>query len=113
MPTARAAATPLADVAEAVTAAWTRIDATLDRLRDQPTAAHDNATAFLRAFGHATIGWLWLDMALAANGDDDKAVGRRHAARYFAVTELPRVAAWLAPVDALDGLAATMPESGF
>lgn len=109
----RAEAAPLADVAEAVNAAWTKIDATLDRLRDQPQAAHDNATAFLRAFGHATIGWLWLDIALASGGDDDQAVGRRHAARYFAHHELPRIAAWLAPVDALDRLAADMPEGGF
>ncbi|HEX8421321.1 MAG TPA: acyl-CoA dehydrogenase [Sphingomonas sp.] len=99
--------------ARAVADAWTRIDATLARLRDHPRAAHDNATAFLRAFGHATVGWLWLDIARASAGDDAAAAGRRHAARYFAAHELPRVAAWLAPVDARDALAAEMPDHGF
>ncbi|MET3762188.1 acyl-CoA dehydrogenase [Sphingomonas sp. UYEF23] len=111
--TGRAQAGTLADVAEAVTAAWARIDTTRDRLSDHQQAAYDNATAFLRAFGHATVGWLWLDMALAAEGEDARSHGRRHAARYFASIELPRVAAWLAPVDALDRLAAEMPADGF
>jgi alkylation response protein AidB-like acyl-CoA dehydrogenase len=110
---ARARATELTDVAEGVAAAWARIDATRDRLRDHPIAAHDNATAFLRAFGHALVGWLWLDMALAAGGKDPQSYGRRHAARYFATVELPRVAAWLSPVDALNRFAADMPEGGF
>ena len=103
----------LTEVAAAVADAWTQVDVTLARLKDQPGAAHDNATAFLRAFGHATVGWLWLDIALASSGDDAAALGRRHAAGYFAAVELPRVAAWLAPINALNRLAAEMDPAGF
>jgi alkylation response protein AidB-like acyl-CoA dehydrogenase len=103
----------LAGPAAAVADAWARIDATAARLRADPALAHEHATAFLRAFGHATVGWLHLDMALAAAGESAFATGKRHACRYFAATELPRIAAWLAPVDAGERLTADMPEDAF
>ncbi|WP_439486885.1 acyl-CoA dehydrogenase [Blastomonas fulva] len=68
------------------------------------TEAYDNATPFLSAFGHAVLGWLWLDMALAAAALDHHdalfAQGKAAACRYFFDYEMPKVDAWLAPVAA-------------
>ena len=91
---------------------------------DRRALAH--ATPFLFAFGHLVVGWLWLDQAIAAqallNGEDATArpflarpflEGRIRACRYFAETELPKVAAWLAPVLAGSDLVLCMPENEF
>ncbi|RBI86648.1 acyl-CoA dehydrogenase [Rhodosalinus halophilus] len=55
-----------------------------------------HATAFLHAAGHVVVAWLLTDMALVAGAPE----GRLWAARHFHDTELPRVAAWLAPLGA-------------
>lgn len=62
-----------------------------------------NATSFLFAFGHLVLGWLWLDLAVAAceradralGESDDLAPGKVVACKYFYAYEMPRVAAWL------------------
>ena len=81
------------------------LEARLSRLREvtasllqvaDPIARLSNASAYLEAFGHVTVAWIWLDQVLAlGERDDDFALGKRQAARYFMQWELPRVDAWL------------------
>jgi len=66
-----------------------------------------NATAYLEAFGHVVLAWIWLDQSLAASrnyrdADSDFFHGKWQACRYFFVHELPKVDAWLDLVAALD-----------
>jgi alkylation response protein AidB-like acyl-CoA dehydrogenase len=90
-------------------AAWNDMDQAVDLLmsKEAEALAVENATPFLFAFGHAVVGWLWLDMALlsdrrlADNANDSESTfyrGKLRASRYFAEYELPRVKAWLAPL---------------
>jgi alkylation response protein AidB-like acyl-CoA dehydrogenase len=71
----------------------------------------DCATPFLWAFGHAVVGWLWLDMARLCGGDAPFQRGKRAAARCFFEHELPKVGPWLALVaSGSDLLASTTPD---
>ena len=85
-------------VVAAARAAWATGD---------PSRAIANATVFLQAFGHLTVAWLLLDVATTAaqaresgrgNATDDLLQGKLCAAEYFFDFELPRVRAWLEPV---------------
>ncbi len=88
--------------------AWTQVTEAAASLMAEPdeTAAQAQATSFLFGFGHAVVGWLWLDLAVAcerkgaADDSADKSLLRGHvlAARHFLETELPRIPAWLAPL---------------
>jgi hypothetical protein len=84
---------------------------------NEPARALDNASAFLTAFGHVVVGWLWLDQAtvLAAEpaADPAWAEGKLRACRYFIEVELPKVAPLLMTVVSLSDVAATMPEDAF
>ncbi len=62
-----------------------------------PEEALANATPYLQAFGHVVLAWLWLDVALAAQGHP-LAPGKMAAMRWFHAYELPKIDAWLAPV---------------
>ena len=104
--------------ADALVDAWARIDLVIAALRDAGGAsALHNAGNFLSAFGHGVLAWLWLDQALAADALDaqesDFAEGKRRACHYFFEFELPRIAAWLAPVEARSGLIASTPAAIF
>jgi hypothetical protein len=104
--------------ADALVDAWARIDLVIAALRDAGGAsALHNAGNFLSAFGHGVLAWLWLDQALAADALDaqesDFAEGKRRACHYFFEFELPRIAAWLAPVEAASGLIASTPAAIF
>jgi alkylation response protein AidB-like acyl-CoA dehydrogenase len=60
-----------------------------------------NATNFLRAFGHVVVGFIWLSVGSAASGRAAGGAlreGKIAACRYFFAFEMPKVAAWLAPV---------------
>jgi len=69
----------------------------------QPEQALDNAVAYLQAFGHTVLGWIWLALAVRASQmtssatttDTDFLQGKLAAARYFHRHELPLVHAWL------------------
>jgi alkylation response protein AidB-like acyl-CoA dehydrogenase len=51
-----------------------------------------NASAYLEAFGHVTVAWLWLEQELvAADPDSTLHQGKRNAAAYFFAHELPTV----------------------
>jgi alkylation response protein AidB-like acyl-CoA dehydrogenase len=62
-----------------------------------------NASVYLEAFGHIAIAWIWLEQAIAAHGHaGDFYDGKRQAARYFFVWELPRANVQLDLLDSLD-----------
>lgn len=82
---------------------------------DRP-AALANATAFLEAMGHLVVGWIWLDMALAARGEDvDPAVaeGVLWTCRHYYGAEMPRIGAMLAPLVAGSTVTREVPERVF
>jgi butyryl-CoA dehydrogenase len=86
------------------------------------TAANDevealsNATNFLWAFGHTVVGFLWLELATVAahapEGSDADA-GRMAACEFYFAFELPKVAAWLAPVASANRRVVTMQDAWF
>lgn len=88
-PQANQLAAALAQVGGATKKAWST---------GQPEDALANAVPYMQAFGHTVLAWLWLDVAMAVDGDGDFAHGKRAAARYFFAYELPKIAAWLDPV---------------
>jgi len=81
-----------------------------------------NADAFLEAFGHWTVAWVWLEQALVADRllagaaeEDERAflAGKQQAARWFLRRELPRIGPLLDALDALDMTAAEMRDAWF
>jgi len=85
-PQANQLAAALAQVGGATKKAWST---------GQPEDALANAVPYMQAFGHTMLAWLWLDVAMAVEGDSDFAEGKRAAARYFYAYELPKIGAWL------------------
>ncbi|MDP1632691.1 MAG: acyl-CoA dehydrogenase [Caulobacter sp.] len=70
---------------------------------DDPELTLANASQYLEAFGHLTIGWIWLEQLIAAHGKvGDFYDGKRAAARYFRLWELPRTGPMLALLSSLD-----------
>jgi hypothetical protein len=63
-----------------------------------------NSAAYLEAFGHVVVAWLWLDQALtctaamatAGTTERDFYQGKIAACDYFFGWELPKISAWLA-----------------
>ncbi|MCC6481362.1 MAG: acyl-CoA dehydrogenase [Sphingomonadaceae bacterium] len=93
--------------AEALLAYWGKVDGIIEGLRGLAgSRSFDDATMFLRAFGHGVVAWLWLDMALAAaSADDGKlVVGTQSACRFFFEAELPQAEAWLSVVSTRSSL---------
>jgi butyryl-CoA dehydrogenase len=123
----------LASHAEALEAALTHLGAATQAAwaTGEPDEALANATPYMQAFGHVVVAWLWLDVALAAHErlDGAQAAQRRlegaegaradhlhgllAACTYFFHYELPRVAAWLRPVETRDATCRTMAEEWF
>ena len=92
------------DVVQATHAAWQG---------DDPALALANAVPYMQAFGHTVMAWIWLDVALASQGDDPASVGRRQACRFFFNYELPKIGAWLRVVNDRDPTCAEMPEDAY
>lgn len=63
-------------------------------------AAFDDATVFLRAFGHGVVAWLWLDQVDAANHISDVRLrdALLSACRFFFENDLPQARTWLSIV---------------
>jgi butyryl-CoA dehydrogenase len=77
-----------------------------------------NATAYLEAFGHVVLAWLWLEQSLAATrnyraDDGDFYHGKWQACRYFFLYELPKVDAWLELAGSLDTTTVDMQDAWF
>lgn len=94
-------------------AAWARLSEVVETLSAaNASTSLDDATPFLRAFGHAVVAWLWLDMACLCATDSPFHRGKRAAARYFFECELPKAGLWLDEVAARsDLMASTTPDS--
>jgi butyryl-CoA dehydrogenase len=105
-------ATALSALVQATHEAWSSPD---------PEAVLANATAYLEAFGHVTIAWLWLDLALCASrsgqATDEATQAHRqgliHTMRYFFDYELPRIEAWLRVVARRTATCRDMPDAWF
>ena len=66
-------------------------------------AALANASAYMEAFGHMVIAWIWLEQILAIGGRDDAfGEGKRRACRYFYRWELPKIVPQLETLRAID-----------
>ena len=121
--TSEAARADYALHAGALDAAWSGIGRTVARLLalNDDASALAHATPFLSAFGHAVVGWLWLDQTLVAHrllgeasgADAAYLRGKIRACRFFFETELPRVQVWLDQVEGLADTAAGMPADEF
>jgi hypothetical protein len=97
----------------------------VDTLRNETDedVAVVHATEFLFAFGHAIVGWLWLDQALACAAAIRKGplteaemnfrLGKLRACRYFCEYELPQIDAWAATIMSATDVYATMPVEQF
>ena len=97
--------------AEALRRFWRRTEEVIATLSGSDTsAAYDDATLFLRAFGHGVVAWLWLDQMAALEGLGEQArSGKRAACRYVFHQELPQAERWLDIVQAQDGVVRTTP----
>ena len=92
------------DVVKATQAAWAG---------GEPAVALANAVPYMQAFGHTVIAWVWLQVAMASQGEGDANLGRRQACQFFFHYELPKIGAWLNVVNSRDSTCAHMPESAF
>jgi alkylation response protein AidB-like acyl-CoA dehydrogenase len=113
---ADAAPADFAAEAAALLAAMAELAAGVKVLREanDETEMMANATNFLWAFGHGVMGFIWLSLVTALEGTDTAAAeGRRAAARFFFAFEMPKVAAWLAPILAGNRLTVMMREGWF
>ena len=113
---ARAAGSACAGFADALGSRLARlreVTAALLRVED-PVARLANASAYLEAFGHVTVAWVWLGQLLALGAREDGfARGKRQAARWFLRWELPRVDAWLERLADNDDSALAMRDEWF
>lgn len=80
-----------------------------------------NSALYLKVFGHAVIGWRWLEQALRAErglaegnaADADFYRGKLQAARYFLTWEVPACEPELAILEARDDTCLTMQDAWF
>lgn len=73
-----------------------------------------NASLYLEAFGHVVIAWIWLEQLLAVGpSEGDFYDGKRSAARYFFLYELPKVTAQLDLLASLDRTTLDMKDGWF
>jgi acyl-CoA dehydrogenase len=113
----------LADEVADLRDTWRRLRGVTGQLAriDDAALRLANATAYLEAFGHTIVAWLWLQQALVAlrarraatTGDADFYSGKLQAARWFARWELPKVDAWLGVLEPLDRTAYEMRDAWF
>lgn len=106
----------LVETATAIIEHWQHLAKIIERLRDaDQTAALDDATLFLRAFGHGVIAWLLLDIAATTHdgGSSERQESHGYSCRFFAATELPQAKAWLNIVDSQHSFVRAAPERIF
>ncbi len=77
-------------------------------------AALANSVAYLEAFGHIAVAWMWLQQVVACEGSSgDFYDGKRQAARFFFRYELPKTATQLDLLESLDRTTLEMRDSWF
>ncbi len=92
-----------------------------DLLQGQVTRGLANSALYLKAFGHAVIGWRWLEQALRAErglaegapADADFYRGKLQAARYFLTWEVPARHHELTLLEARDDTCLAMADAWF
>jgi len=92
-----------------------------DLMAGKVNQALANSALYLKVFGHAVIGWRWLEQALRAErglaegnpADADFYRGKLQAARYFLTWEVPACAHELALLDARDDTCLGMQDAWF
>jgi alkylation response protein AidB-like acyl-CoA dehydrogenase len=105
-----------AEHANLLDAAWQRLAAVTAEMfaSGDIEAAMANSVAYLEAFGHIVVAWIWLQQEVAARGHDgDFYDGKRQAARYFFRYELPKTAPQLDLLASLDRTTLEMRDSWF
>ena len=110
----------LADYGSALAQAWQRVVSVTAQLH----AAGDlnrtlaNASAYLEAFGHVVVAWVWLEQALLCTAkqerhDADFYAGKLQACKYFYHWELPKIYPQLDLLAALDNTTQEMQDKWF
>ncbi|MDB6105813.1 MAG: acyl-CoA dehydrogenase [Gammaproteobacteria bacterium] len=114
----------LTDFAVGLESTWLRIESvtlSLATVSDMNRRLA-NASAYLEAFGHAVVGWIWLWQAViaqratsAAPTERDRAfyAGKLQACRYFFNWELPRIEVWLKVLDPVETTCLDMADEWF
>jgi alkylation response protein AidB-like acyl-CoA dehydrogenase len=95
----------LAQLAGQLESAWQRLVAVTTAMfgSGDIEAALANSVAYLEAFGHIVIAWMWLEQLRAAHGQTgDFYDGKRQAGRYFFRYELPKTTPQLDLLESLD-----------
>ncbi len=113
---ARVVGGELGRFADQLQAAVDRVVTTTKQLwgSGDPALALANASVYLEAVGHVVVAWIWLEQALAADGKSGSFYdGKRQAARYFYVWELPKTGAQLDLLDSLDRTTLDMQDDWF
>jgi alkylation response protein AidB-like acyl-CoA dehydrogenase len=73
-----------------------------------------NASAYLEAFGHAVVAWIWLEQAIVVQGKDgDFYRGKLQACRYFFQWELPKIKPQLELLASIDTTTLDMQDNWF
>jgi butyryl-CoA dehydrogenase len=93
------------DHARALEGALARLLGLTGQLAAEPDreAVLANAAPYLEAFGHLAIAWIWLEQLIASHGKSgDFYEGKRAAARYFRLWELPRTHVAIERLGAMD-----------
>ncbi len=92
-----------------------------DLMQGKVNQALANSALYLNVFGHAVIGWRWLEQAIRAEqglargnpADEDFYRGKLQAARYFLTWEVPGCDQALALLEARDDTCLAMQEAWF
>ncbi len=92
-----------------------------DLMQGQVNQALANSALYLKVFGHAVIGWRWLEQAIRAEqglaggnpADADFYKGKLQAARYFLIWEVPSCHHELALLEARDPTCLEMQDAWF
>jgi alkylation response protein AidB-like acyl-CoA dehydrogenase len=95
----------LAQLAGQLESAWQRLVSVTTAMfgSGDIEAALANSVAYLEAFGHIVIAWMWLEQLRAAHGQTgDFYDGKRQAGRYFFRYELPKTTPQLDLLESLD-----------
>jgi alkylation response protein AidB-like acyl-CoA dehydrogenase len=105
-----------AELAAQLGVSWQRLVAVTAGLFESGDieAALANSVAYLEAFGHIVVAWIWLQQVVAAHDRyGDFYDGKRQAARFFFRYELPKTAPQLDLVESLDRTTLEMQDSWF
>ena len=114
--TASAAGGETAEFAGELEATWQRLVEVTAAMFESGDidAAMANSVVYLEAFGHIVVAWIWLEQVVACNGrSGDFYDGKRHAARYFFRSELPKTGPQLDLLAALDRTTLEMRDGWF